>query len=304
MLPGAGVTSAQDYPSKTIRIIAGTAGGGSDLAARVIAQGISGPLGQPVIVDNRGAAVVAAEAGSKAPPDGYTLLVAGSGIWLFPLLQKAPYDVVRDFSPLSLISREVNIVAVHPSLPVKSVGELIALAKARPGQLNFSGTASGTIFLAGALFRSMAGVNIVNVPYKGTTPALTALLNGEVQLTILDTGLLATHVKSGKLRALAVTSATPSALTPGLPTVSASGLPGYEWIGMTLIFAPAETPAAIISRLNSEIVRALNMAEAKERLLNFGSEVIASSPGQLAAAMKSDMVKMEKVIKDSGIRID
>jgi tripartite-type tricarboxylate transporter receptor subunit TctC len=303
MAPGAGVVSGQDYPNKPIRIVTGLAGGGGDSVARIIAQGISGPLGQSVIVDNR-TTIQASEAASKAPPDGYTLLVIGSSVWIFPLLQKAPYEV-SDFSPISLISREINVVSVHPSVPVKSIKELIALAKARPGALNYgAGVIGGPQHLAAELFKSMAGVDIVRISYKGNAQSITGLISGEVQLMITDVGLLAPHVKMGRLRALAVTSLEPSALAPGLPTVAASGLPGYEAVGMTVMMAPANTPSAIINRLNQEIVRFLNRSDVKERFLNDGEEVVANSPEQFAAIIKSDMARISKVIKDAGIKVN
>ena len=297
-----GTVSGQDFPNKPIRIVTAAAGGGSDTTARLIAQGISGPLGQPVIVENR-PTFVAIETVAKAPPDGYTLLVTGASFWINPLLQKLSYDAVRDFAPISLISREVFILAVHPSMPVKSVKELIALAKARPGELNFgSSTPGGPGSLGAELLKSMAGVNIVNVPYKGNIAAVTALVSGEIQLMVADMPLVVPHVKSGKLRALAVTSAESSALVPGLPTVAASGLPGYGLDGATGSWAPAKTPTAIINRLNQEIVRFLNQPDVKERILNAQAEVIASSPEQFAAIMKSDIAKWSKVIKDAGIK--
>lgn len=300
---GAKQALAQDYPNKPIRIVTAAAGGGSDFTARQIAQGISGPLGQPVFVDNR-TALQASEAGAKAPPDGYTLLVAGGVLWTTPLLQKTPYDL-SDFAPLSQLIREVSIVAVHPSVPAKSVKELIALAKARPGELNYgSGATGGLTHLAMELFNSMAGIKTVRVAYKGIAPTMTALMSGEVQLTINDAGVIAPQAKAGKLRALAVTSAGPTALAPGLPAMAASGLPGYEATGMTGILAPAKTPAAIMNRLNQEIVRVVNRADVKERFLNSGAEVVGSSPEQFAATIKEEVTKWGRVIKDSGIRID
>ena len=303
LAPAAGVVSGQDYPSRLIRIVTSGAGGGSDFASRQIAQGITGPLGQPVIVENR-PAPQAAEAASRAAGDGYTLLVAGGSLWITPLLQKTPWDV-RDFLPLSQVSREINIVAVHPSVPVKSIKELIVLAKARPGELNYSSAAIGSSQQLGAeLFKSMAGVNIVGISYKSSSAVITALISGEVQLTINDAGLLAPHVKSGKLRALAATSAEPSPMAPGLPTVAASGLPGYELVSMTGILAPAKTPGAVITRLNQEIVRVLNRADVKERFLSIGQEIVGSTPEQFAATIKSDIAKIGKVIKDAGIKVD
>ncbi len=292
---------SQSYPSKPVRIVTGSVGGGSDVTSRHLALELSGPLGQPVIVENR-ASLLATETVAKAPPDGHTLLVGGASVWHTPLLQKRNYDVSHDFSPLSLITREVFVVVVHPALPVKSVQDIVALAKKRPGELNIStGLSGGTTHLATELFKSMAQINAVGVPYKGSAPAIAALISGEVQLTINEAGLMLSHIKSGRLRALAVTSATPSALLPGLPTVAASGLPGYEWIGMTHIMAPARTPAPVIGRLNQEIVRALNKAEVRERYLNAGAEVVASTPEELAATIKADMTRITMVLKDADI---
>ena len=303
-VPGGGMTYGQTFPSKPIRIITGSVGGGSDTAARHIAQEISGPLGQPVIVENR-ASIVATETVAKAAPDGYALLVGGASVWQTPLMQKMNYDPVNDFSPLTLISREVFLVVVHPSLRVRSVKELITLAKSRPGELNNSaGSTGGTVHLASELFKSMAGVNVVGIPYKGTAPAIGALLSGEVQMTINEVGLIAPHLKSGRMKALAVTSATPSALVPGLPTVSATGIPGYEWVGMTHFLAPAKTPAAIINRLNQEIVRVLHRTEVKERYLSAGVEAVGNSPEEFSAIIKSDMAKVSKVTKIAGIKLE
>ena len=300
---GAGAACSQDFPSKPIRIITLAAGGGSDFTSRQISQGISGALGQPIVIDNR-TGVQASEAVSKAAPDGYTLLVSGASIWIFPMLQKAPYDV-NDLGPVALISREPNILTVHPSLPVKSVRELIDLAKARPGQLNYgAGVVGGPQHLAGELFKSLAGVDIVRIAYKGTAPSLAAEVGGEVQLTFVDAGAVMPHVKSGRLRALAVSSPEPSALAPGLPTVAASGVPGYELVGMTVIMAPAKTPAPVVTRLNQEIVRFLSQPDVKDRFLKNGAEVVATSVDQFAAIMRSDIARMSKVIKDAGIRVE
>jgi tripartite-type tricarboxylate transporter receptor subunit TctC len=186
--------------------------------------------------------------------------------------QKTNYDAVTDFAPVTVIARELNLLAVHPSLPSKTVKELVALAKNRPGELNYAASL-GSGRLATELFKSMAAVNLQYVPYKGAGPAIAALISGEVHLTINELGLMAPHVKAAKLRALAVTSATPSALMPGVPTVTASGVPGYEWVGTTHMMVPARTPAAIVHRLNQEIVRFLNRPEVKERFLAAGTEI-------------------------------
>ena len=293
-----------DYPNKPIRIIVGPAGSGSEFATRLVAQGISSPLGQPVILENRANVTLATEIAAKAPPDGYTMRAAGSSAWIFPLLAKASYDMVRDFSPVSLLSREVNVLAVHPSVPVKSVKELISLVKAKPGALNYPSIAVGAPqHLGTELFKSMAGVNLVWIPYQGSAPAIIALIAGEVQVMISPLSSVAAHMKSGKIRVLAVTSVTPSVLAPGLPTV-ASDLPGFEVVGVFGIWTPAKTPQAIINRLNQEIVRVLNQPEVKERLLNVGIEVVGSSPEQFDSLIKSDLAIMGKVIKDAGIKLN
>src|SRR5262245_7153791 len=250
----AGVISAQDFPTKTVRIVAGAAGGGGDLAARHVATRIAPGLGQPVIVENKPSAVDSAETVAKAAPDGYTMLVQGASLWTSGILQKFSYDVIRDFAPITMITREVFIVAVHPSLPVKSIKELVALAKSKPGQLDYaSGTIGGPPHLGAELIKSMAGVDMLRVPYKSTAPAVIGVLGGEAHVTVADIVLIMPHLKPGKLRGLAVTSPDPTALVPGMPTVAASGLPGYEVIGGSGIWAPAKTPTAIINRLNQEM---------------------------------------------------
>ena len=300
----AGVVSGQTYPNAPIRIVTAPAGGGSDFIARTMAQGMSGPLGQQMIIDNRAGAAIG-ETAAKAAPDGYTIMVQGASLWILPLLQKTPWDVVRDFATISLISRQVNQFVVHPSVPVKNIKELIALAKSRPGELNYGSTIPGGVqHLASELFKSMAGINMVWVPYKGGASAMTALMSGEVQVLALDVGLVAPHVKWGKMRALAVTSATPTALAPGVPTVAESGVPGYELVGYTALWAPAKTPEAIIRRINQEAVRVLSQPDVRERLLNAGEEIVASTPEQFAATLKAEIAKMSKVIKDAGIKIE
>ena len=294
--------AGQDYPSKPVRMYTTNAGSGGDFITRQIAQGISGPLGQPVVVDNR-PALIAPDVVAKAPADGYALLVVGGSMLTTPLLQKAPFDAQRDFAPVTLAASAPFVVAVHPSLPVKSIKELIALAKSRPGELNYAaGTAGASTHLWSELFRSMAGIKIVHVRYKGPAPSVTALISGEVQMTINDVGLLMPHAKTGKLHILAVTSAQPSALTPGLPTVAATGLPGYEAVGITGVWVPIKTQPAIVNRLNQEIVRVLKTPEVKERFLNAGAETAGNSPEQFGSIIKAEIAKISKVIKDAGIR--
>ena len=302
-----GVASAQEFPVKPIRVITAEVGGSSDFVARIIAQGLPGILGQQVIVENRagGGGIIAAQLVIKAPRDGYTLLLYSDGTWTLPLIQNVPYDPISDFAPITVADRFPNILAVHPSLPVKSVKDLIALAKARPGQLAYaSGGTGSSSHLGGEMLKAMAGVNIVRVPYKGTAPAMIDLISGQEQLMIATLGGLAPHLKAGRVRALAVTSAQPTALAPGLPTVAAAGLPGYESEAKHAVFAPAGTPRAIVIRLNEEIVRLLNKSETKEKLFNAGGEVIGNSPEQFTAMMKSDMTRLGKLFKEAGIRAD
>jgi len=297
-------SSGQGYPTKIIRIVTSAPGGGSDVLSRLIAPGLTESLGQQVIVDNRGS--IAPEIVAKAPPDGYTLLVSGSPLWVLPLLRaNTPWDAVKDFAPITLAVSSPSILVVHPSLPVKSVKELIALAKARPGELNYaSGTPGATPHLAAELFKVMAGVNMVRVGYKGTGPGILGVMSGQVELMFPNAGSAMPHVRSGRLRALAVCNAQPSALVPGLPTVAAAGLPGYETSSPQAVLAPAKTPVTLVNRLHQEIVRVLNRADVKERLFNSGGEAVGSSPERFAATIKSDIVRMGKLIKDAGIRVE
>ena len=294
--------SAQTFPSRPVRIVTSQAGGLNDFTARVIAQSLSGPLGKPVIVENRG--LIAIDTVAKASPDGHTLLCFANNLWLLPFMQeKAVFDPVRDFVPITLAVTAPNVLAIHASVPASSVKELIALAKARPGTLNYgAGVTGGTPHLAAELFKSMAAIDIVRVGYKGTGPALTAIAAGEIQMMFAGAGSLEPHVRAGRVKALAVTSATPSALAPGLPTISESGLPGYEAIAMIALLAPARTPAPIVTRLNQEIVKVLATPEVHERLVAAGVEAAATTPVQLGRIMKSEMVKWGKVIREAGIR--
>ncbi len=305
IIAGAGVASGQNYPNRPVRIVAAEPGGQGDLTARMIAPGIAGPLGQPVIVDSRGGGVIPAQIVAQAPPDGYTLILAAGNLWIGTLMQKTPYDAIKDFAPITIAVSSPNVLVVHPSLPVTSVKELIALAKSRPGDLNYgSGASGGSSHLAAELFRSMAGVKIVRIPYKGNAPALTNLLSGQLQLMFANSAAGVPHIKSGRLKGLAATSARPSELLPGLPTVAASGLPGYELVALFGILAPAKTPPPIINRLHQEIVRFLRTPEVKEKFFNIAVEVVASSPEELAAAMQSEMLRMGKVIKEADIRAE
>lgn len=306
MLDGMAVADAQNYPSQPVRIVTGGPGGALDLTARLLAQGIAGSLGQQLIIENRISAggALAVQAVIKAKPDGYTLLVYGGNIWLFQFMaDNVPWDTIRDLAPITLVIRSPSVLLVHPTLPVKSVAALVALARNRPGELNEAGIGSGNAtHMASELFKTMAKINIVRVPYKGGGPALNALIGGEVQLTFSVTGAALPHVKSGRLRALAITSAQPSPLMPGLATVAASGLPGYDAESLYAMFAPANTPAAIINRLNQETVRFLMLPDVKEKFLAAGLEPAGGTPEQLLATIKSDMAKWGKLIRDAGIR--
>jgi tripartite-type tricarboxylate transporter receptor subunit TctC len=303
---GTGAVCGQGYPSKPLRFVTTGIGASTDLAARTVAQGLTDSVGWNVVVDNRGSTIVAAEIASKAPPDGYTLLVSTDGLWRGPLLQKMPFDPVKDFSPITLVSRSPNILVVHPSLPVKSVKELIALAKARPGELNYGAGAIGAAtHMASELFKLMAGVDIVHIPYKSSGQAATAILSGQLQVMFGTTGAVMPHIKSGRLRALAVSTLQPSALAPGLPTIAAAAnLPGYESAATAGVFAPAGTSQAIIKRLNEEINRVLGRPEVKERFFNQGVEIVGGSPEETAAFVKSDTATTAKVIRDAGIRAE
>ncbi len=301
-------TAAAEFPVRPVRILTAEAGGGLDLASRIVSQGVSAALGQQVIVENRGGGggVIAIDTAAKAQPDGYTLLVFGSALWLMPYLRKnLPYDPVRDFAPVTLVATAPNIMVVHPSSAANSVGEFIALAKSKSGELNFgAGGLGSSSHLATELFQSLTGVKLVHVPYKGSGQALTALMAGQLQIMFATAGTALTHVRSRRLKALAVTTPQPSALLPGVPTVAASGVPGYESVAITGMFAPVKTPAALVRRLNEVVARFLQTPEAKERFLTAGADTVGGSPEELAAMVKSEMSRMGKVIRDAGIRED
>ena len=300
MFFGASAFAQDAYPTKPVRLIVPAAGGGSDLVARIIAPKLSEAFGHQFIVDNRGS--IAADIGAKAPPDGYTLHVNGSPLWLQPLLRQTSWGVLRDYVPITMAVTSPSILAVHPSLPVKNVRELVALAKAKPGELNYAaGTIGAAPHLAAELFRSMTGVNIVRVPYKGSGPALIGLMTGESQ--IMFPGASGTpYVKQGKIRALAVGSIEPSPLLPGVPTLAASGVPGFESVSPQGVFAPIRTPAAIVTRLHQEIARALNAPDAKERLFLSGNQIVANTPDAFGAWLRTDIDRAAKLIKRQGIR--
>lgn len=282
-------------------MITSPAGGGNDLPARLVAQGIAATLGQQVIVENR-PSVLIGDLVAKAPPDGYTLLLSGGPHWLGPFFEKTSYDPVKDFAPISIVDRAPVILVVHPSMPIKSVKDLIALAKARPGQLNYaSGAPGGSNHLAAILFNHMAGVDIVRIPYSGSAPGMVALVGGHVHIMFPSAGGAWPHVKAGRLRALAMGSAEPSPLAPGVPTIAAMGVPGYVSDALHAAFAPARTPAPIVEKLSQEIARYLKTTDAREKFLNTGAEPVSSTPDELASMIKSEMARIAKVVKAAGI---
>ncbi len=306
MLPAiCGAAAAQSYPGKPIRMLAAEAGGGADLIARLVAQGMGATLGQQVLIENRGgSAVIPAQIVAKAAPDGYTLLFYGTNVWLLPFLQDdLPYDPVKDLAPITMVAVSPNVLVVHPSVPANSVKELIAMARAQPGALNYASGGNGSSSqLAAELFKSMAGVEIVRVSYKGSGPALNDVVAGRVQVMFPNAASVTQHVKSGKLKALAVASGKPSALSPGLPTVAATGLPGYEYAASYGMFSSGGTPAAIINLLNQHVAQVLARDDVKQKLSNSGAEPVGNSPAEFGATVRSDMTRLGKVIRDAGIK--
>ena len=294
-------SAAQNFPMRYIRLVTTEAGSGNDLASRLIAPGLAAGLGQPVIVDNRG--VLAAEIVARSPPDGHTLVLYGSPLWLSPLMREASYDPIRDFSPISLVTNSPNVLVIHPSLPVTSVRGLVALARSRPGELNYaSGSSGASSHLAAELFKSMAKVDIVRIPYKGLGPALTALISGQMQLMFANAGAVTPHVASGRLRPLAVTSAQPSSLAPGLPTLASAGLSGYESTSIAGLLGPAKLPASVMARLHQEVVRVLARPEVRDKLFQAGVETVGNTPEEFSATIKSEMARVGKLVREAGIR--
>jgi len=308
LLGAAQEAAAQSYPNKTIAIsIATAAGSAPDAIIRAMAQKMTEAWKQPVIVENRATAggITAVTTVTKSPPDGHTLLVHTAAFTIAPAMYKLPYDTFRDLLPVSIIAYVPNMLVAHPTLPVKNVKELIALAKARAGDLNYASSGSGTpAHLAGELFKSMAGINIVHVPYKGSPPALTSVLSGETSMLFSPVTIAIPHTKSGKLRALGVTTAKRSKLVPELPTIGESGLPGYEvtqWYGMQV---PAGTPKDVIAKINGEVGKILAMPDIVEKLVLFGAEPAPSTPEFMTAYVKSEAEKWAKVVKASGAKVD
>ncbi len=298
-----------NYPSKPLRLIVPFAPGGSnDIVARIIGYKFAERLGQQVIIDNRGGAsgIIGTDLAAKAPPDGYTLLMMSLTLAVNPsLFKKLPYDTERDLLPVSLVASAPLILVVQPSLPVKSLKELIAYAKSNPGKLNFgSGGAGTTPHLAGEMLKSMAGLQMTHVPYKGGGPALADLVGGQLQLMLENIPSTLPHVKSGKLRVLALSGLTRSALVPDVPTLDEAGLKGYEIVGWNGLFLPSTTPNAIVSRLHAETVRALAATDIKERLAGIGAEGIGNTPQQFSIFLKAEIRKWAQVARDAGLKVE
>jgi len=300
----AGNGLAQNYPEKPIRVIVGP---GPDALARVIGQKLTETWGQPVIIDQRGGGggTISAEAVARAAPDGYTLLLATGTHTINPSMYKVSYDMVRDFAPVTLLASTPFILAVHPSVPANSVGELIGLAKSKPGALNYGSGGSGTPpHLATELFKTTAGIDMVHVPYKTVAAAITDLVSGRLQVmfTVGPAGL--PQIRVGRIRGLAVSTAKRSAFTPELPTVAESGLPGFNVFGWNGLLAPAGTPAPVIAKLHGAIVKALQIPEVRERIAGFGFEPVGDTPEEFGEFVKADIARWAKVAKESGARVD
>lgn len=296
---------AQAFPAKPIRIVVPLApGGGVDIISRTVAQKMAESLKQTVLVDNRpgGATVIGTEIVAKAPPDGYTLVMASSSHAIHGILHKLPYDPIRDFAGVSLVATSPLVLVVHPSVPAKSVKDLIALAKKNPGKLNFGSSGSTSVLhLAGELFNIMAGVKTVHIPYKGAGPALTDIIAGQIEIMFSTPVSTLPHVRSGKLRGLAMTGAKRSAAASELPTV-AELLPGFQAGAWYALLAPAGTPAAVIARLNSEAVKAVRLPDVSSRLASEAVDVVASTPEQAMQYIRGEIDRWTQVIKAAGIK--
>ena len=303
------LATAQAYPAKPIRWISPwPAGGANDIFSRAIGQKIGESLGQQVLVDNRpgAAGTIGSDIAAKAPADGYTLVMGSSPTHaIAPALYPAlPYDPLRDFSAVTLVGSVPNVLVLHPSVPAKTVKEFIAVAKARPGKLNFASTGNGTSqHLSAELFKFMAGLDMVHIPYKGTAPALTELVAGQVDLAFENMPALIPHIQAGRLRALAVTTTKRSAVMPELPTIAEAALPGYDasvWFG---VFAPAGTPRPVIDRLHGEILKALQTQDLKSRMVAMGTDVSGIGPDDFSAYVRKEIPKWANLVKAAGVKV-
>jgi tripartite-type tricarboxylate transporter receptor subunit TctC len=310
VLLAAGPAGAQQYPARPIRMLVGfPPGGGTDIVGRIVAHKLSEYLGQQIIVENRGGAtgMVAADLAAKAPPDGYTVMMAHiAAVSILPsLYHKMSYDPARDFAPITLVAIGPNLLVVHPSVPAKSVKELIALAKARPGQLHFASPGNGSVqHLSAELFKLQARVDMLHVPYKGSGQSIVDLIAGHVQLNFDSVPPVLGFVRQGRLRALAVTSAKRSTLLPEIPTVNESGVPGFDmgtWWGLV---APAAVSKDVIAKLHGEAVKVLSLPDVREKLANVGAEPGGNTPDQFGAFIRSETAKYARIVKEANIKID
>ncbi len=308
-LSGAGAGSAQNYPVKPVRVvIPWPPGGSNDVVGRLVMQKLSESLGQQFVIDNRPGAsgAIGSEPVAKAPPDGYTIMVhstthLGNG----HLYKKLPYDVVRDFTPVAMLAAQPGALTVHPSLPVKSVREFITLAKKRPGDILYSSSGNGSApHLSMALFTSMSGIQLVHVPYKGGAPQVTALVGGETQASLATISTVITHVNSGRLRALGVSSARRSVTMPNVPTIAEAAVPGYEMNPWIAVYGPAGLPRPIVDRLNADINRALKQPDIAQNLSNQALDPWGGTPEEFAARIKVDFEKYGKLIRLTGAKVD
>lgn len=302
----AGAAAAPDFPVRPIRLLASGVGGTGDFTSRLIGPHLTSRLGQTVIVDNRPGGVIPGQILVGAQPDGYTLMMAGAVIWLSPFMRSSvPFDPVRDFAPITLAVRSPNVLVVHPSLPVKSVQDLIVLAKQKPGTLNVASSGIGNSnHLAGAIFKAMAGVDIVGIAYKGAQLALNDVIGGRVQMMFATANSSRAHIAAGRLRAIAVTTDQPTRLLPGLPTIASAGLPGYESAATLGIFTRAGAPPAVLNLLHREITQFLKSPTTTDRLFKAGVDVVASTPQEFAAMIRTEMEVKGKIIKSAGIRMN
>ncbi|MDB5809573.1 MAG: hypothetical protein JWN94_1695 [Betaproteobacteria bacterium] len=310
MCCAAGTVSAQAYPTKPIRMLIGfPPGGGTDIVGRIVAQKLGEALGQQVIADNRGGASgqLAAELVSKAAPDGYTIMMAHiAAISILPsLVSKLPYDAQKDFAPVSLSAIGPNLLVVHPSVPAKNVKELIALARSRPGQLQYASPGAGTVqHLAGELFKLQARVDILHVPYKGSGQSIVDLIAGHVHMDFDSVPPVINHVRQGKLRALAVTSAKRFSLLPDMPTIEEAGVPGFDMSTWWGIVAPSGVSKDIIARLNGEMIKAIRQPDVKEKIAGVGAETVGNTPEEFAAYIRTETEKYARIVKAASIRLD
>ena len=300
---------AQAYPAKAIRFIVPFGpGGGADAMARLIGTPFSERLGQPVVIENRGGAggTIGAALGAKAPPDGYTIVMASTNLAAAPSLHgKLPFDPLKDFTAVTLLARTPSMIAVHPSLPVRSVKELIALARARPGQINYAGGVGSTNHLDAELFKSMAKVDIVQVPYNGTGASLIGVVSGEASVIIAPTLVVLPHVKSGRLRGLAAAAPQRLASLPDLPTAAEAGVPGYTMSSWYGVFAPGGTPVAVVRRIHAEVNRAMELPEVKAQMAELGTDGARTpTPDAFGGMFRSEYARYAKLVRDTGMKIE